>query len=116
MEYSFSKEIYLKEALIKAAYSFTDQAYIHIDTNEDCFIVNIEAKDPEAVITEKEFQNAILAETVRLFINDRTKNIRELIMARAFSSTIIEEDKPEAPDELDVNIDEILTDWFDENE
>ena len=31
MRYQFSKEIYLKEALIKTAYGFTDKAYLHMD-------------------------------------------------------------------------------------
>ncbi|MBR6407861.1 MAG: His-Xaa-Ser system protein HxsD [Clostridia bacterium] len=114
MKYRFSKEIYQKEALIKAAYRYTDKAYIHLDADENNFYVDIEAKSQENHITEKEFKNAILAEMVRLYISDRTKNVRELILARAFSSTIIEKDDLEPPPENDYNIANILTDWFDE--
>ena len=29
----YNRELYSKEALIKAAYNFTDRAYVHLDTN-----------------------------------------------------------------------------------
>lgn len=116
MKYHFSKEIYSKEALIKAAYRYTDKAFIHLDIEKDRFIVNIEAKDGVDSVTEKEFQNTLLAEMVRLCVSDRTKNVRELILARAFSSTIIEDETIKPPTENDYNIEGILTDWFEEND
>lgn len=116
MKYHFSKEIYSKEALIKAAYRYTDKAFLHLDIEKDEYIVNIEAKGGVDSITEKEFQNTLLAEMVRLCVSDRTKNVRELILARAFSSTIIEDESIEPPAENDYDIDSILTDWFEEND
>ena len=56
MHISFSKEIYPKSALLKAAYSFTDKAYIYIDVSASCYEVDVEAKDGIDV-TEKEFMN-----------------------------------------------------------
>lgn len=116
MKYCFSKEIYSKEALIKAAYRYTGKAFIHLDVEKDEYIVNIEAKAGVDSVTEKEFQNTLLAEMVRLCVSDRTKNVRELILARAFSSTIIEDESIEPPAENDYDIDSILTDWFEEND
>ena len=116
MEYRFSKEIYSKEALIKAAYSYTDKAYLHLDADDSAYIVTVLAKDGADEVTEKEFRNAILAETVRLDIAKRTKNVRELILARAFSSTIIEEKPQAGPETGDYDINEILTDWFEDHE
>lgn len=116
MKYRFSKEIYSKEALIKAAYRYTDKAFLHLDIENDEFVVNIEAKDGVDSVTEKEFQNTLLAEMVRLCVSDRTKNVRELILARAFSSTIIEDESIEPHAENDYDIDSILTDWFEEND
>ena len=113
MKYRFSKEIYSKEALLKSAYRFTDIAYLHLDTDEEYYYVTIELKNTNTSISEQEFQNALLAEMVRLCVSHQTKNVRELILARAFSSTIIEEVPIEQPPENDYNINEILTDWFD---
>ena len=53
---------------------------------------------------------------VRLCVSDKTKNVRELILARAFSSTIIEDESIQPPAENDYDIDSILTDWFEEND
>lgn len=116
MKYRFSKEIYSKEALIKAAYRYTGKAFIHLDAEKDEYIVNIESKDGVDSVTEKEFQNTLLAEMVRLCVSDRTKNVREPILARAFSSTIIEDESIQPPAENDYDIDSILTDWFEEND
>ena len=113
MKYRFSKEIYSKEALLKSAYRFTDIAYLHLDTDEEYYYVTIELKNTNTSISEQEFQNALLAEMVRLCVSHQTKNVRELILARAFSSTIIEEVPIEQPPDNDYNINEILTDWFD---
>ncbi len=112
MNYRFSKEIYSKEALLKSAYRFTDIAYLHLDVDQEYYYVTIELKNNDKVISEKDFQNILLAEMVRLCVSNKTKNIRELVLARAFSSTIIEEIPKEQPPENDFNINEILTDWF----
>ena len=116
MVYRFSKDIYTKDALIKAAYTFTDKSYLHLDVDVNNYIVTIESKDEADVVTEKEFQNALLAEMVRLSIEKRTKNVRELILARAFSSTVIDNIKVEEPEDIDCDIDNILTDWFEKDE
>ncbi len=116
MNYKFNKNIYDKEALIKAAYRFTDISYVHLDVDKNNYIVDLHLKDDSCSITEEEFKNTLLAEMVRLNIAARTKNVRELILARAFSSTIIENKETEKPDENDFDINSILTDWFEENE
>lgn len=116
MKFYFSKELYSKEALIKAAYKYTDKAYIHLDVTDDKYIVDIEAKRETDPIVEKDFKNTLLSEMVRICISDRTKAVRELILARAFSSTIIEKDTVESPPENNYDIDSILTDWFEIND
>lgn len=116
MIFKFNKKIYTKEALLKAAYRFTDKSYVHLDEDDDYFIVDISLKCNAAAITENDFKNEILAQTVRIDIGNKTKNIRELIIARALSSTIIDIENDKQIEEYDVNINEILTDWFDGNE
>ena len=116
MDFRFARALYAKEALLKAAYCFTDCYYLHLDADEAFYYVSMEPKDGTSRISEKEFQNAVLAETVRLCVAQKTKNVRELILARAFSSTIIEKNEAEAPDEERFDIDSILTDWFESND
>ena len=61
--------------------------------------------------------NEMLFQTVRQEVSKKTQIIRELTLARAFSSTIISEDQPQLMDEdEDVDIDSILSDWFENNE
>lgn len=116
IEYHFSKELYSKEALLKAAYSFTDMAYLHLDADERNYYVRIEAKEGSPIVTEQEFQNRLLSEMVRLCVSERTKNVRELVLARAFSSTIIEGTDMEQPPENNFDIESILKDWFETND
>lgn len=67
MRFRFSKEIYDKGALLKAAYAYTDRAYIHIDVDEDHYIVDVNMKDnvEDSDIKLEAFQNEILAQMVR---------------------------------------------------
>lgn len=116
MVYRFSKEVYSKEAVLKAAYRYTDKAYLHLGSDGTDYIVEITAKDCTDVVSEKEFQNTLLAEMVRVSVADRTKSVRELILARAFSSTVIDKSEVEEPIDIDCDIDNILTDWFESNE
>jgi His-Xaa-Ser system protein HxsD len=117
-QYRFSKELYSKVALIKAAYNFTDNAYIHMDADDSYFYVTIDAKRPDCLVSEKEFINEMLTQSVRHEVYQQTKNIRELLLARAMATSVIvddtlidEQDTGEGFEEND-----ILKDWFAANE
>ena len=114
----FNKELYSKTALIKASYNFTDIAYIHLDTDEKYYYVSIENKQPEKKqLTKNEFENEMLAQSVRHVIYKDTKNIREIVLARAMaSSVIVEKDIIENNDNSSFSEDEILKDWFESND
>lgn len=118
MKITFSKEIYNKEAIIKAAYMYTDKAYVHIDVDEGNFIINIESKESgQDAIDEKEFMNEVLSQIARQIVRKDTQNIRELMLARAFSSTVISKyDDDCSENEEEVDIDDILMDWFEKYE
>lgn len=98
--------------MLKVAYRFTDKAYIHLDIEDKYFIVDISLKNNDTAINENDFKNEILAQMVRLNIGNRTKNIRALIIARALSSTIIDNENDAQIEEYNANIKEILKDWF----
>ena len=116
MRLEFSKELYSKEALIKAAYNYTDKAYVHLDVDDEKYYVSLEIKDSNDELDEKEFVNEMLAQSVRHLIYKQTKGIRELLLARAMATSIItESDINEINDNEDFSEDDILKDWFDNN-
>jgi len=117
MKFEFSKELYSKEALIKAAYNYTDRAYVHLDVDDEKYYVSLEMKDGNDEPDEKEFVNEMLAQSVRHLIYKQTKGIRELLLARAMATSVItDNDNDEGNDEVDFSEDEILKDWFDNND
>lgn len=112
----FSKELYSKTALIKAAYNFTDIAYIHLDTDENYYYVSMSVKEKGKSISEKGFINEMLSQSVRHEVYKQTKNIRELMLARAMASSVMlngNYDSLENENEK-FSEDEILKDWFKE--
>lgn len=119
MRYKFNKTLYPKTALLKAAYNYTDKAFIHLDADDDFYYVDLEMKADGNEIGEKDFLNEMLAQSVRHEVYLQTKNIRELMLARAMATTIVADtDIPSedsaAEDEFSEN--EILKDWFAEND
>ena len=116
MRYSFSKEIYGKKALLRAAYKFTNDYYIHLSVNGDEYIVDITAKNNENIISIEEFQNEILAQTIRENVFSETKELRTLILARAFASSVIDNSCDNEEKYYNENDENILKDWFEQNE
>ena len=99
------KNLYDKTAIFKAAFHFTDDYYLYIDTDENDFIVSIDAKagetNPKIV---EQFCNEAIAQETRIKVFNDTKEIREMILARSFASTIIEEkDSKDVEEEVDGN-------------
>lgn len=112
----FSKELYSKEVLLKAAYAFTDTLYIHLDSDEDSYSVELTGKDRQSCEDDyNDFENELIAQENRLIISEKTKNIREMIVARSLASTMINMEEQEDSNNDEFSADEILNDWF-ENE
>lgn len=117
MQLSFKKTIYSIEIILKAAYVFTDRAYIYLDENEDSYIVDLEGKkDFDLKNIQGEFKNELLAQILRKTIAEKTLGVRELIYQRAMSSSMLisesENSPPKDVEEVDYELDEILVDWF----
>ncbi|WP_035778629.1 His-Xaa-Ser system protein HxsD [Butyrivibrio sp. MC2013] len=112
----YPEDIYPKEVLVKAAYHFLDKVYIHIDKEGTNYIVNIKEKSSNSTISADDFDNEMIAQSARYIISQRTKNIREITLGRALASTIIE--NPSINNEADNfdNIEEILKDWFEDEQ
>lgn len=116
-ELKYNRELYSKTALIKAAYNFTDKAYLHLDADEKYYYVSISEKTGSPEITSEQFENEILAQSVRHEIYKQTKNIRELMLARAVATSVVadcdEGTGSELRTETEFSEEEILKDWFD---
>ncbi len=114
----YKKELYSKVAILKAAYNFSDKAYLHLDADRDYYYIDIVPKDDDCVLTVGEFENEILAQSVRHEVYQNTKNIRELIMARALATTVITEKIVVEDEGIDSDSvykeEDILKDWFSE--
>lgn len=114
-----SKTLFSPEVLLKAAYAFIGSVYIHFDEDQDDWIIGMEPKDgdlPKDIVAK--FENELLSQAVRLHVFRRTKSIREMLFARALSSTLVMEDDPVAAinEEQDISQEElsgIMRDWFD---
>ena len=119
----YNRDLYTKTALLKASYHFTDSFYIHLDMDDANYLVDITTKaGPENPDIEGLFSNELLAQVTREIVVEQTKHVRELILGRAFSSTIIEDDiqggcahasvseLPPPPAAQDEN--NIFKDWF----
>ena len=113
-------DLYPEEAVMKAAYHFIDRCYVHMDLADEEYIISITSKTehmPDDIA--KEFENELLAQTVRYQVYQQTHTIREILMARAMSSTITGSntvlESEQLPDQVD-NLENILMDWFEKNE
>lgn len=119
--FKVNKKLFPSEALLKAAYSFLDSVYIHFEEDDSSWHVKMEPKGQAELPGEigKRFENELLAQTVRINVANRTKTIREIVLARAMTSTMISNEDPiekiqaEQADISDEDLDAILTDWFD---
>ncbi len=120
---SISKDVYTKEILLKVAYLFSNRAYIHIELSENGdWQINMKMKDGVEKVHPEDFENELLAETVRCQILTKTRSIRELLLARALSSSIVEDDNivekiaNEQDSVSEQELGNILEDWFEKNE
>ena len=114
----FCKELYPKAALIKAAYNFTDEAYVHLDADNEYYYVSFISKEPDCEFDERLFINEMLAQSVRHEVYLQTRNIRELLLARAMATSVVADESVfDCQDEEGTFVEEeILRDWFAENE
>lgn len=108
----FSCHLYSRSALIKASYRFTDRVYIHLDADDDYYYVTMENKNIDYKVDhEKEFMNELLEQVNRELVIEQTKDIREILYARAMASTVIYEDALESI-EAEIEDDTAMKDWF----
>lgn len=115
-----AKMLYPAETLLKTAYRFLDRCYIHVDEAETHWIIRMQPKNgTDGNDCAAEFENELIAQTVRRCVSQQTSSLRELLIARAMASTMILEDDPsfsieaQGSDLSDDELREVLTNWFD---
>lgn len=113
----FKKSLYSPQLVMRAAYVFTDQAYIYLDEDEKSVFVYLEEKPGNSISEiQGEFKNELLAQELRESVNQRTGRVREIILQRALSSSMVlsQSDMLEnlRTKEINYDLDSILKDWF----
>lgn len=122
IRFELNKDIYSKEALLKAAFSFVNRAYIHLDQDDAHWIVTAHSKQNDGNLIPSDFENELLAQEVRLTVYRKTHYLREILLARAMASSLVSESDPKKQiheDEASVSDEElsrILKDWYNVNE
>lgn len=113
------RSVYPKEALLKAAYTFIQECYIHLEQDEKSYEVTMTAKETSQLRERlpAEFENELLAQTVRYQVYCQTHTVREILMARAMASTMVIDGDPteligEEESYSDEELESILEDWF----
>ena len=122
MEIRIDKGIYSREVLLKTAYSFTDKAYLHLSQDDSSWIISWTSM-PGYEVNPDMFENEMIAQQLRADIVGKTKDIRKLLLSRAFASSVLEmtnSDISESEekgivlsDEGEENATDILKGWFD---
>ncbi len=115
MVLKYNRNIYSKISLLKAAYHFTENAYVHIDMDDSSYIVELSPKDGmELSFHPRDFDNEMLAQTLRYEILQATKDIRTITLARALGSSVLEDDQEDKDrsNEINTEMSDILKDWF----
>lgn len=87
MSLRIDKTIYDREAILKAAYKFSDECYIHIDSiDSNYYAVSFSAKKDNVEVEPQinEFCNELIDQQIRHNLNNSNRTIKELIIKKAF--------------------------------
>lgn len=112
-------EIYSRNSILQVAYQFIDEYYVYLDYDEEntkYMKVVLEPKADKKVSLEQasgEFVNELLNQNLREAVQEKTKSIRELVLARALYSSYLDETEESEEMIEDFKIDNIAKDWFD---
>ena len=122
MEIRVDKSIYSKQVLLKTAYSFSDRAYLHLSQDDHSWIIQW-TDMPDQEVRPEMFENEMLSQQLREELVEKTKDIRTLLLSRAFASSALEikeevgdidDTAVEVPDfDVEENAADILKGWFD---
>ena len=90
MQLSLDKSAYSLEAVQKAAYRYIDRLTVVISTDERhvvCEITPVNEAQKDFDVNLEDFKRELLDQELRLKIKNETEQVRNLILAYAFSKT-----------------------------
>lgn len=94
IQFNVNEKVYPVSVIMKTCYLFTDKYYVYLDYTEEHVIkVDLKAKEETQLQNRNvsgEFHNELLNQALRLKVSHETKNLRELIFARALHSASFE--------------------------
>lgn len=91
-------DVYPLDVAMKASYNYIEQVYIFFEKDsEKTYEIEFENKNDNIDLNKiiSEFKNELLHESIRKNISQETKNIRELILARALYGFALENNDSE---------------------
>lgn len=122
MEIRVDKSLYSKQVLLKTAYSFSDRVYLHLSQDNQSWIIQW-TNMPDQEVKPELFENELVSQQLREELLEKTKDIRTLLLSRAFASSTMDiesfdmdqEDKniTIVDDEEESDAAGILKGWFD---
>jgi His-Xaa-Ser system protein HxsD len=88
-ELTFDRSTHSADAIQRATYKLSDRLSCDLASEDVVFrcTLHIQQEDPDVDALISEFRNEVLDETLRERIRDETKEVRNLILALAFSNT-----------------------------
>jgi His-Xaa-Ser system protein HxsD len=95
------REVYSKDAILRAAYKFTDRCYLFIQTHysrDDRWVVVIRPKSDEISADDLagDFANELIDQGLRERLEQQFGDVRTLIVAQAFSEgNLLDKDRAE---------------------
>lgn len=113
ISFKISRELYPKSVLFKTCFHFLDNYYLYLDVDQSNYIVELTQKENDDcdLNIKKLFFNELIAQNTRFIILEETKDIRKIILARAYSSTMV--DTKETPAQVENDEINMFNDWFD---
>lgn len=86
---TFDAACYTADAVERAAYRFSDRlsSEVSADAASITCVLRVSGGDAQAEQVLADFRNEVLDQTLRARIRDETREVRNLILALAFSNT-----------------------------
>lgn len=122
IEFKVNCDIYKKESVMQVTYMFIDNYYTYLDyENTDSRYIKVVLEPKKGIKVDLEesagkFLNELLNQSLRTSIVEKTKSVRELVLARALFTSYLDESQQtdlEEDTQEEYSINSIAKDWFD---
>ena len=115
MVLKLSEDIYPKEIILKAAYKYSGDYQMFLDKKDGYFYLEVNSNDGKEINDselESKIKKELIAQAARYSVVQQTQDLRNIIVARALASTIIDDTDNGYISKENMKAEEILSDWF----